>query len=328
MIPVSELCRSRHIRSLDITTPLLIPSFSSKGFPYLKNMTRLLKDHITDVAMISSYDIYYDNLEKESVNPTLLFIDSGGYEARQDYDIAEVYASQYSPKAWTREYHKEVLRTLDLPAALVLVSFDEIVPEIPIAEQIEQAEMLFAQHPKVTSDFLIKPCGDIHIDPQDVILHIERLASFDAVGFTEKEIGATTLERLHNVVQIRQALTQAGLETPIHIFGCLDPLSVLLFYLCGADMFDGLSWLRFVFEGSKAIYRNNWAVIADYLNFSETDIEKMSWHANLTTLMRLRINMARYASSFDLSTLDADQCILRKTLNAVNVKLDVEEVKQ
>ena len=319
MIPVHELCRHRRIHTVDLPTPMLIPSFSSKGFPDVKGVLSVIRDHITDVAMVSSYDIFYNDLADELGTPSLLFIDSGGYEARWDYDISEVYPVEYRPKVWTRAHHERVLTELDTLSALVFVSFDDVNNNVPISDQLEQARTLFDHFPEAASDFLIKPCGNAYIDVDDVMADPDEFTDFDLIGFTEKELGASLVERLRSVVRIRKTLTDAGIDLPIHVFGCLDPLTVQLFYLCGADVFDGLSWLRFAFHNSVAIYRNNWVVIGSYHNLSDEEIRQWSWIENLAALARLREGMARYVSCLDESILKIECQVAERVLNEAGV---------
>jgi hypothetical protein len=319
MISARELCRHRRIQKVDLPTPMLIPSFSSKGFPDVNRILSLMKNHITDVAMISSYDMFYSSLDSDLATPSLLFIDSGGYEARQGYDISEVYAVEHQPREWTRAHHKKVLDELDTLSALVFVSFDEIENNVPISDQLEQAGVLFDSFPEAASDFLIKPYDSVLINIDEALANPNEFSGFDLIGFTEKELGASLVERLRSIVRVRQIFIEAGIDVPIHVFGCLDPLSVQLFYLCGADVFDGLSWLRFAFHNSVAMYRNNWAIIADYPHLSYTEIRQWSWIENLAVLTRLRDSMIRYATCFDTSIFEANTEIIERLLNVVGV---------
>jgi hypothetical protein len=34
-------------------------------------------------------------------------------------------------------------------------------------------------------------------------------------------------------------LDEAGVKSPIHVFGALDPLTVCLYFVAGAEVFDG-----------------------------------------------------------------------------------------
>src|SRR5437762_1985645 len=62
--------------------------------------------------------------------------------------------------------------------------------------------------------------------------------------FVEQELGRSILERARNIARIRRALVEIGNDLPIHIFGCLDPGLVRYYAMAGADIFDGLQWLR------------------------------------------------------------------------------------
>ena len=40
-------------------TPLLLPSFSSKGFPDLRKIIKILEEYISGPVLISAYDVHY-----------------------------------------------------------------------------------------------------------------------------------------------------------------------------------------------------------------------------------------------------------------------------
>ena len=124
--------------------------------------------------------------------------------------------------------------------------------------------MLFDAHPDFTGDFLCKPTstGAWFVDIEELIHHVDAVAQFDLIGLTEKELGPSLLERCQTLLRIRCALSARGRETPIHVFGCLDPATVLAYFLCGADVFDGLAWLRFAFREGTPIYHAA-AIVAD-----------------------------------------------------------------
>ena len=52
---------------------------------------------------------------------------------------------------------------------------------------------------------------------------------------------------MKNIAQIRRALDGVGLDTPLHVFGSLDTVTTPMYFMAGADIFDGLTWLRFAF---------------------------------------------------------------------------------
>ncbi len=49
---------------------------------------------------------------------------------------------------------------------------------------------------------------------------------------------------MQNIAKLRKALDKAGLNIPLHVFGSLDTVTTPLYFLAGADIFDGLTWLR------------------------------------------------------------------------------------
>jgi len=76
----------KHPLGIEISTPLLIPSYSSKGFAMhdgkseLCNIMIFTKEFIYETQLLSAYDIYYRHmLDTMELNPTqLTIIDSGG----------------------------------------------------------------------------------------------------------------------------------------------------------------------------------------------------------------------------------------------------------
>ena len=51
------------------------------------------------------------------------------------------------------------------------------------------------------------------------------------------------------------------METPIHVFGSLDTVTTPMYFLAGADIFDGLTWLRFAFHGGYTVYKHNYGAL-------------------------------------------------------------------
>ncbi len=144
MIPVMQLCKPRQIKTLDLHTPVLVPSLSSKGHPQISWIWNNIQDYLTETVLISSYDINYDYLTPKINGPALLFVDSGGYEARRDYDLSEAYTGEYSPKEWTRDRCWNALSRIDTYASQVIVSFDDRHNKVEASAQIDNAKAFFA----------------------------------------------------------------------------------------------------------------------------------------------------------------------------------------
>src|SRR5258706_15857424 len=92
-----------HPLGYTIETPLLVSSFSSKGFRFIDKSKSSIKsevgelissvsEFITESALVSAFDLKYylgagkDLRKKYKLSPTVLFVDSGGYETLEDYD--------------------------------------------------------------------------------------------------------------------------------------------------------------------------------------------------------------------------------------------------
>ena len=110
------LCRTSTIRhtnsGVSMTTPLLIPSFSSKGFARSKKNGKseigkifvTAREFLTEVVLISAYDIFYEHLPHPSdlsCMPEMTFVDSGGYEISTDRDYSSVIDPFLYPEQWS-----------------------------------------------------------------------------------------------------------------------------------------------------------------------------------------------------------------------------------
>lgn len=261
---VREACRIRAIGRLGVTTPLLVPSFSSLGFPDVGETHGFASTSLFEVSLVSAYDIYRGVLREPDIYATdLVLLDSGGYEARGTSDPLEPYFHGQPPQTWVTGNYETVLQRLQPLSAVLIVNFDYTAPR-PLDDQIREAKALFARYPAFAGDFLCKPTaeGPAFVEVDDVLMHVEELSDFDVIGFTEKELGCSLLERCRNLVQIRRRFHECDHSTPIHVFGSLDPGTMLAYFLCGADIFDGLTWLRFSFRDGTPTYHVT-GIVAD-----------------------------------------------------------------
>jgi len=262
------LVKARRFR--EFRTPLLVPSFSSKGFPDVKKIITYTGEIISDQTLASAYDIYHKFVAKRNLNfaPTQpLFLDSGGYESSKDKDLSDLNKQgQLASHKWTKGQHQKFLDDWNFNRPTVVVSFDSPRSRVPLNRQVERANKLFRRYPQAISNFLVKPekASTTHIDIKEVIKSIHLLKDFDIIGVTEKELGKSTFERMKNIAHLRSALDMVSEDKPIHVFGSLDPISSPLYFLSGADIFDGLTWLRFAYskEYGLPIYKHNYGALA------------------------------------------------------------------
>ncbi|MBN9376214.1 MAG: hypothetical protein J0I40_12665 [Cellulomonas sp.] len=290
-----------------LRTPVLIPSISSKGFPLLENgesetanVLRLVAPQLTHSLLISAYDIHHRRLpdvdlllngqhhESSYSYPDLLVVDSGGYELSDVYESGEVGRGPREVLPFTREQHSQILELLPSDRDILAVTYDDQRKLRPsYDEQVQSARSMATDYPRLLIDFLVKPAQSaqyINIDKLTPALPDAR--QFAVIGFTEKELGQTILDRLVSLAKIRRRLDESGLSAlPIHVFGGLDPLMTTLYFMCGAEVFDGLSWLRYAYVDGLAIHEAELAILA---NAIEDRADRRDARRHLTNLAYLR----------------------------------------
>lgn len=314
-----------------VETPILLPSFSSKGFPQLKALIRLLSDWMSGPVLLSAYDLEYSKINKGIIwPPQLLFIDSGGYECSSIVDFIDEEKDSYKPKNWNQRLYKKHVRAIlldDIPK--VIVSYDNPRLRQSLNNQIKLANKMFSEFDntkrKFIREILIKPeskeKNEQYLPIDNIVKDIKKFQPFRIIGFTEKELGTSLLERMANIAKVRQALTGSKMQQYIHIFGSLDPVSTPLYFMSGADIFDGLTWLRYAYYEGNAIYqRNYWALEC---SADETDIQNTLFTniQNLNYLKVLTLEMKNYARSNKISEFSQNRDLFKKMLSSLETKL-------
>lgn len=66
----------------------------------------------------------------------------------------------------------------------------------------------------------------------------------EVVSVPERELGHSIFERAKTVKSIRDELDKSDIPIPLHLLGTGNPISILIYSLCGADMYDGLEWCK------------------------------------------------------------------------------------
>lgn len=127
----------------ELSTPLLIPSLSTKGSGVDRDGAfeisydyEVVKDSVTEALLVSAYDVHYGHLPSLGLGkdrpdaaayrlPALLVIDSGGYETTPfAWDASEVMRSGVPRQAWNPALHETVVAGLPDDANLMIVNYD------------------------------------------------------------------------------------------------------------------------------------------------------------------------------------------------------------
>lgn len=263
------------------TGPLVVPSYSSKALARISVSTTLdnTADFIAGSVLISAYDIRHHGVDPGRFNVQLIIVDSGGYETLVDEEgKLRGGNADHACFPWSPDLHAQTLTTIDVASPVVAVSYDRT--ELAIGDQINAA--LAARDPKLGSAFLLKPRDGETLTIESIARHAGSLRDFDIVGVTEKEAGSTFFERLTFVARLRTLLDVNDVDKPIHVFGGLDPFMTPLYFLAGADIVDGLTWLRMAFSETGARYLPAHAALID----PTATLDEIEWRIRRTNFSR------------------------------------------
>ena len=296
-------------------TPLLLPALSSKsGVPTVpESMPRFFPELMSGATLISAYDVFYGLVDVPEF-AQLLFLDSGGYEAWRDAQAArEGDRRGIDNTPWSEGPYREVLEDFSLHQPVVAVSFDHPDHPLPLEQQLDRADRLFPDRDGLLREFLVKPDPNSDFVNLDLMKpHLPRLAKYPIIGVTDKELGGSLLEKMRTVARLRGALSAIGSDVPIHVFGSLDPLTAPLYFIAGADIFDGLAWLRFAFDAGRAIYPQNFeAVELSARKNTQINLTRM-WAHNYYYLATLEDAMRRFLQAEDFSHFEANAALLQQ----------------
>ncbi|AQQ05675.1 hypothetical protein B0E33_20635 [Roseibium algicola] len=285
-------------------TPLLVPSFSSKGFPDVSKIIEYSTEMIEGSMLVSAYDLHYEKIKPPFDFASLLFLDSGGYEASKDAELSDYGDKEHIPQEWSQEMHEAVLAGWAPSIPSIIISYDHPKEKLPIREQIRRAENMAPGRTDVMREILLKPETETQtlIRLESIIENIHGFANFSAIGVTEKEIGNSVLTRMQNIARFRLALDKAGIEVPLHIFGSLDTVTTPLYFLAGADIFDGLTWLRFAFHQGQTLYKQNYGALHLGVKTPAHVIDGRCWNSNYYYITDLELEMRRFLNEGDFAS--------------------------
>jgi hypothetical protein len=75
-----------------------------------------------------------------------------------------------------------------------------------------------------------------------------------------------------------------------------------LYFIAGAEVFDGLAWLRFGFHEGRTMYRENYGILreADGIRRRQEDLYYEMWKNNYYYIQDLRTQMVNYVTKNDI----------------------------
>lgn len=285
-------------------TPLLVPSFSSKGFPDVRKIIEYSSEVIDGPALVSAYDLHYGEIHPPFDFASLIFLDSGGYEAAKDADLSDFGDKEHRVRDWNQSMHEAELEKWSSNVPTVFISYDHPKERKLVKEQIARAKAMSPGKDGILRELLLKPetGSQTLLQMNSIIENIHDLAGFDIIGVTEKEVGNSIISRMENIARLRRALEGANLKVPIHVFGSLDTITTPMYFLAGADIFDGLTWLRFAFYDGQTIYKQNYGALKLGFNTKAHIIDGRCWNDNYYYMKTMETEMRRFLKSNDFSS--------------------------
>lgn len=205
----------------------------------------------------------------------------------------------------------------------IFVTFDSADHPISLETQIKRAHAMAARYPTALQTILVKPetASQHYIQVDELVTAVSELKGLHILGVTEKELGGSAIDRMKNIASIRRALDAAGLtELPIHVFGSLDPVSVGLYFLSGAEIFDGLTWLKYAYLNGLAVYRQNAAARLDMLPRRDIFVAVSTMQRNLSYLTSLSNDMRKFLNEHDFRHFGHNEQLMRDAYELLKTK--------
>lgn len=253
----AKLSRVTEIRlqGKTLSTPTYFPAISSYGVKIpLSYLVYLLANYSYPRILVSAYDIFHaDKREKKALfsgirkydrinrqrNKGFLFLDSGIYES-----------SWYGDPNWNIDSYKALVSKVKFD---FYSSFD-VLPEGKNKKHDKKfIEQTFAN---IAASRAFSNKGQLvailHGRTPDHLVSIVR--EFvgahpnlcDVVAIPERDCGKSILERAATIVEVRGILNDNDYRNLLHVLGCGDPMSILIYSFCGVDFFDSLDWYEHV----------------------------------------------------------------------------------
>jgi hypothetical protein len=317
---------------IDLGVPTLVPSFSSCGFPQEKKQLREVTENNFrlyapqfEVLLVSAYDIHHGYIHiKDIPKEATVIVDSGGYEVSQEDDESAVYMKPEPRGPWNEELLLKTLSHLPDEPRFIFVNLDT---RDQLCAQVHRAMAQLCRFTNARKTFLIKEClpsegsksGYASLTPviSQIPAFSKELSCFDVIGVTEKSLGLSYDERIANLALLRLALEKAQISAPIHVFGALDLIMIRVYAMAGADIFDGLTWLRFAYREDNCIYLANEIAAQGQWEDSIQEGRDSIYNQNYIRLMQVQDMLRSFRSSGDVGELRLQPHILAKANQAL-----------
>ncbi|HXG13563.1 MAG TPA: hypothetical protein VNK25_00325 [Candidatus Nitrosotenuis sp.] len=305
-----------------LVTPTYFPSISSVATrlplePLVQSIVRSgyprLLVSAYDLAGLSreNYNRISRMLDRFSKENNFLLTDSGSFESYWFRD-----------KRWNFKKYKTVVNKIKSD---FFTSFDNI-PD----SHADYSDILRLTHQNAkNSSKLMKDNHCITIchgqSPEQIQKLVKKLSTNNSelcriIAIPERSCGKTLHDKIKTVQKIRNILDNDKTENVLHILGCGNPLSMALFAMAGADIFDSIDWSRWVVDLRSLGF-------TDFANLSLTDCMcKVCRMKNMDPILRAILHNLLFYQDFVLELQQS--IILKDELNFLRKYVDQKTVSK
>jgi queuine/archaeosine tRNA-ribosyltransferase len=235
-----------------VTTPTYFPAVSGAEFGARSHeLISLVMNESYPRLLISAYD--YSRIsgatKKKLIGESSHYLRNGGF-IMLDSGVFESYWNE--DKDWTFKAYENIIPKIESDFYFAY----DILPERIDKSEPEYSKSVINYAQKSAK---LRP-ADVCIpiihgaDPKKLVGSVKRflqqrpeLGSFIAIP--ERECGANLSERAGTITEIRRILNTLNLQqTPLHVLGCGNPISMATYAYCGADAFDSVDWNTILVE--------------------------------------------------------------------------------
>lgn len=234
-----------------LETPFFAPAISSVRSNFsVEESLDLIKSTSYPGYLVSAYDLHAaeDSQRKSLIQlvsestegRAVTFLDSGYYEA-----------FWYHDSNWTINTMETVLNEIRIDFGF---SSDVFWRQgKPMEEHVSETITAIAMTAGIQRSGITIPI--LHSEPAYFPKLTEEIVEGigpEVIGVPERELGSTLFERAETVKAVRRTLDGTGRKILLHLLGTGNPISILVYTLCGADTYDGQEWSQTVVDRKTA----------------------------------------------------------------------------
>ena len=128
------------------------------------------------------------------------------------------------------------------------------------------------------------------------------------------------IDRMSQITTLRLAMDEADVKVPLHVFGGLDPLSVCLYYIAGAEIFDGLTWLRYGYKDGLCTYMHNFGIVKYGLHVSDGSVRTRTLTENYYALHTLQQRLREFEATGNYDKLQPHADLISDAFDSLKTK--------